>query len=63
MAKNKNTYEKRRREQKRDQKAQQKRERRFARGESSENPGSPDESATERKPDSIDDQPVSAPPR
>ena len=62
MAKNKNTFEKRRREMKRMEKAREKRERRFARGKSSVDSESPDEPVTEREPDPIDDQSVSAPP-
>jgi hypothetical protein len=57
MAKNKNTFEKRRKEMKRMQKAQEKRERRFARRHSSVDSERPDGSATERD-DPIDDQSV-----
>jgi hypothetical protein len=61
MAKNKNTFEKRRREMKRMQKAQEKRERRFARGKASVESESPDGAGTEGKPESSDDQSVSPP--
>jgi len=60
-SKNKNTFEKRRREMKRMQKAQEKRERRFAHGNPSVDPESPDGSAAEPEPDPIGDQPVSTP--
>ena len=55
MAKNKNTFEKRRREMNRMQKAQEKRERRFARNPPSQDSEARDGSATERERDPIDD--------
>lgn len=56
MAKNANTYEKRRKEMERKRKAQEKREKRFARRASSANTESPDGSPTVREPDQSDAQ-------
>ena len=56
MVKNKNTFEKRRKEMERMRKAQEKRERRFARRSSSVDPESPDESPTVQEPDQSDTQ-------
>ena len=61
MAKNKNTFEKRRKEIKRMQKAQEKRERRFARRRSTVGSQSPDGPLIERDSDSVKDQSMSAP--
>ena len=62
MAKNKNTFEKRRREMDRMRKAQEKRERRLARRSSSVDPESPDGLPTVREPDQRDAQSVATPP-
>ena len=62
MAKNKNTFEKRRKEMERTRKAQEKRERRLARRSSSVDPESPDECPTVREPDQSDDQSVATAP-
>jgi hypothetical protein len=59
MAKNKNTFEKRRKEVKRMQKAQEKRERRLARRKSAVAPESTDEAEPQQASDPIDDSPVS----
>jgi hypothetical protein len=51
MAKNRNTFEKRRKEIQRMRKAQEKRERRLARRSASADKGSPSESPTVQEPD------------
>jgi len=61
MAKNKNTFEKRRREMNRMQKAEEKRQRRFARRKSSVDSERPDGSATEQDADSNEEPATSAP--
>ena len=61
MAKNRNTYEKRRKEMERTRKAQEKRERRHARRSSSVDPESPDGLATAREPGQSDTQSVETP--
>ena len=62
MAKNKNTFEKRRKEMGRMLKAQEKRERRLARRSSSVDPESPDELPTVQEPDESDTESVATPP-
>jgi hypothetical protein len=62
MAKNKNTFEKRRKEMERKAKAQEKRERRLARRSSSADPESPDGSPTVQEPDQGDAQSEPTPP-
>ena len=62
MAKNKNTYEKRRREMERMRKAQEKRERRLVRRSSSVDPESPGGFPTVPEPDQDDTQSVATPP-
>ncbi len=62
MAKNKNTFEKRRKEMERTRKAQEKRERRLARRSSSVDRESPDGFPTVWEPDQSDAQSVATPP-
>ena len=62
MAKNTNTFEKRRKEMKRMRKAQEKRERRLARKSSSVDTESPDGVPPEREPDQSDTQSEATPP-
>lgn len=62
MAKNTNTFEKRRKEMERMRKAQEKRERRFARRSSSLDPGSPDVLPTAPEPEQGDTQSATTPP-
>ena len=62
MAKNKNTYEKRRKEMDRMQKAQAKRERRLARRSASALPKDPDGVPTVPEPDRIDAAAETTPP-
>jgi hypothetical protein len=61
MAKNKNTFEKRRKEMDRTRKAQEKRERRLARRSSSVDAESPDGVPTVREPEQSDTQTVAPP--
>lgn len=61
MAKNKNTFEKRRKEMVRMQKAQEKRERRLARRSSSVDAESPDGFPTVREPEDDDTQAEATP--
>ncbi len=63
MAKNKNSFEKRRKEMDRTRKAQEKRERRIARRSSSGDPENPDGFPTVQEPDQSDTQSVAAPPQ
>jgi len=62
MAKNTNTFEKRRKEMDRMRKAREKRERRLARRSSSVDPESPDGLPTVRDPPQSDTQSVATPP-
>ena len=62
MAKNKNTFEKRRKEMDRMQKAHEKRERRLARRSSSVEAESPDDVPTASEPDQSNTQSVAKPP-
>ena len=61
MAKNKNTYEKRRKEMERTRKAQEKRERRHARKSGDVESEPPTENPAVQKPGQINDKPVARP--